>query len=85
MKKRMTSGMSALALLFCLAIPQSVWACPACAGSDDGGTAYLIILGTMILFPFGVAYIVYRLLKHGEAAEKQMVAKFADVSEGSTS
>ena len=83
-KQQIASTISAFTLLLCLSVPQNAWACPACAGNDDGGMAYLIILGTMILFPFGVAYIVYRLLKQGEATEKQMVAKFADVSEGRT-
>ena len=41
-------------------------------------------LGLMILLPFGVTYIVYRLLKQGEANEKQIIAQFADVSEGRT-
>ena len=84
MNKQIAPTISAFALLLCLGAPQSAWACPACAGNDDGGMTYLIILGTMILFPFGVAYIVYRLLKQGEATEKQMVARFANVSEGRT-
>jgi hypothetical protein len=83
-KKKLGVTISAFALLICLGIPQNAWACPACAGNDDGGTAYLIILGSMILLPFGVTYIVYRLLKQGEAHEKQIMAQFADVSEGRT-
>tara|TARA_Y100001934_G_C12303087_1_gene750995 strand:- start:365 stop:622 length:258 start_codon:yes stop_codon:yes gene_type:complete len=76
--------LAAAALCITLSAPQSAWACPACAGNNDGGTTYIIILGLMILLPFGVTYIVYRLLKQGEANEKQIIAQFADVSEGRT-
>ncbi len=46
-----------------LLLPEVAWACPACAGRDGGGTAYLVALGSMILFPFflvGLAGYVIR-------------------------
>ncbi|MDP7039205.1 MAG: hypothetical protein QGI45_08610 [Myxococcota bacterium] len=83
-KKTLGTTISAFALLICLGIPQNAWACPACAGNNDGGNLYLIILGSMILLPFGVTYIVYRLLKQSKVHEERIMAQFANVSEGRT-
>ncbi len=39
-------------------------ACPACAGNDDGGALLNVMLGSMIVFPFGVAAVVYRTIRN---------------------
>ncbi len=61
-------GAAAVAVL-----PSLAQACPACAGRDDGnGLNAAYLLGTMILLPFGVAAIVFRVLKHVEREESAL-------------
>jgi len=50
-----------LATLFCLSaflLPTLSSACPACAGGEGGGIAFFVLLGSMILLPFGVVATV---------------------------
>ncbi|MEE2750786.1 MAG: hypothetical protein VX519_05105 [Myxococcota bacterium] len=57
-------------LLFSLvawAMPAVALACPVCAGREDAGNARVIILGSMIAFPFLILPPVYRLIKKGGA------------------
>jgi hypothetical protein len=43
--------------------PAAAWACPACALRDDGGVAAQVILGAMILLPFGIAGTVFGVMR----------------------
>jgi len=45
---------AALVCLGALLLPSLASACPSCAGGEGGGIAFFIILGSMILLPFGV-------------------------------
>jgi hypothetical protein len=56
--------------LFALLAPAVAAACPQCAGrSDDGGPARWVILAAFVLFPFGVAAVVLRVIRSGESDE----------------
>ena len=37
--------------------------CPYCAGSDGAGYGTVVLLGAMILLPFGITWIVTRAIK----------------------
>lgn len=52
----------ALGALAALA-PALAAACPYCAGRAGGGVATGIILGTFVLLPFLVVWIVYRVIR----------------------
>jgi hypothetical protein len=51
-----------IAFALVLLLPALALACPACAGRNDGFNTFYL-LGSMILLPFGVAGVVYRVLK----------------------
>lgn len=53
----------AAACLALLALPGQAWACPSCAGRDDGGAAKLGFIGAMILFPFFVTAAVVPVIR----------------------
>ncbi len=57
-------------LLAAMLFPSVALACPYCAARDDGGRAQTYLLGSMILFPFGVAWVVRRVLARAEAEER---------------
>ena len=59
--------MAAVAVLLLPAIAE---ACPACAGRDRGGVFYLVMLGSMILFPFVVARVAARAIRNEERREQ---------------
>lgn len=42
-----------------------VLACPTCA-RQDSGWAGIVLLGTLLTLPFGVAFVVFRVVRHGE-------------------
>jgi hypothetical protein len=42
-----------------------VLACPTCA-RQDSGWAGIVLLGTMLTLPFGVAFVVFRVARQGE-------------------
>lgn len=50
----------ACALIVCF--PQLAEACPTCAGKEPGGPARIVALGVMILLPFGIAFVMWRVL-----------------------
>ena len=52
----------AWAAVVALALPASAWACPFCA-RDAAGPAYLVLLGAMILLPFGVVAVLVPYLR----------------------
>jgi hypothetical protein len=61
----------ALVLILALLLPGLVEACPACANRDDGsGFKTVYVMGSMILFPFGVAFAVSRVIKRVTHAER---------------
>lgn len=57
-------------LVAAMLLPSIALACPYCAARDDGGRAQTYLLGSMILFPFGVAWVVRRVLVRAEAEER---------------
>ena len=62
----MTVTARALAMItvaLCVLAPRVAEACPSCAGSNSGGIGWLFILGAMIFLPFGIAYVVYRVIR----------------------
>jgi hypothetical protein len=59
--------MAALRNLFTvllMLVPTVALACPACLGSQNKFTSSLGALGAMILFPFGVVYLVLRAIRN---------------------
>ena len=56
-------GALLLVALILTLIPSVALACPACAGNQEGGTAYFVLLGSMILFPFAVAGVTGLVLR----------------------
>lgn len=54
-----------------LAFPQLAEACPVCAGKEPGGPARIVVLGAMILLPFGIAFAVWRALRGAGHEEDQ--------------
>jgi hypothetical protein len=59
----------AAALLAALvASPALAWACPACAGRS-GQTGVAILLGAMIILPFGVVAAVVRAVRRIERTD----------------
>jgi hypothetical protein len=61
-----------LALLFVLA-PAAAWACPQCASREGAGLGVVLLLGAMILLPFGVFFIVLRIIRRGESREDSLL------------
>ncbi len=51
-------------------LPRLAEACPACAGRGPGGPSRIIALGIMILLPFAIAVIVFRLIRRANAQAK---------------
>lgn len=52
-----------LVLAVSWALPRIAWACPSCAANDDAGTTTLLLIGGMIVLPWIVAWVVYRVVK----------------------
>ncbi len=57
--KRARAAVAALAVL----APSVALACPACVGRDEGGLFTVYAMGAMILFPFVVALVGWRVLR----------------------
>jgi hypothetical protein len=58
----------AIASVLAWAVPAIALACPVCADrNEDSGTAEVVILGAMIVFPFILLPTVARLIKKGGA------------------
>jgi hypothetical protein len=55
--------MKALGLAIVLAVPRLALACPQCAGNEKGGIGAGILIGSMIVLPFVVAGVVYRVIR----------------------
>lgn len=65
-------GRASAAVTFAAVVlaPALAWACPSCAGRNDGGgVAALYLLGSMILLPFAIAAVVVRVIRRAEADE----------------
>jgi hypothetical protein len=60
--------------LLLFALPAIAHACPSCAGREDGGTARIIVLGIMILLPFAIALVVYRVIRGANARARRFDA-----------
>jgi hypothetical protein len=56
------SSKRAIAALAVLA-ESAALACPACAGREDGGMFGVYAMGVMILFPFAVSLVGWRVLR----------------------
>lgn len=63
MSERVASLLTVAVVAALIALPRVAHACPSCAGREDGGYVRFAVLAAMILFPFGIAYIVYRVLR----------------------
>jgi hypothetical protein len=53
-----------LLVLVLVLLPAVAAACPACVGQQSTFSTTLKILGVMILFPFGVVYLVIRAIRN---------------------
>jgi len=58
---------AAAAAALCVMAPRIAQACPSCAGREDGGVGRIVLLGLMIVLPFFIAYIVYRVIRFADA------------------
>ena len=52
-----------------LFVPTIGVACPYCAG-QEGGIGTLVLMASMILLPFGIAGVVYKVIKRVNAREE---------------
>ncbi|MCC6997079.1 MAG: hypothetical protein IT370_20870 [Deltaproteobacteria bacterium] len=59
--------MRRLALLATLALlllaPRLAEACPQCAGRSAGSSLIPYLIGSLVLFPFAVVYVIHRIIK----------------------
>lgn len=46
--------------------PRLAWACPSCAANNDSGGATLLLVGGMIVLPWIVSWVVYRVIKRSK-------------------
>ena len=56
----------ALAALVVLLVPELGWACPACAAREGTNMQTLLVIGSMMMLPFGVAGVVIFLIRKGD-------------------
>ncbi len=56
-------------LMCVLFVPTIGFACPYCAG-QEGGVGTLVLMASMILLPFGIAGVVYKVIKRVNAREE---------------
>lgn len=47
--------------------PAAALACPQCAGREDGGWAQGLMLGSFVLLPFAIVWVVYRFIRSESA------------------
>jgi hypothetical protein len=59
----MRAAVTGVAGLSALLAPGLALACPYCAASQSGGIGLSIALGFFLLLPFGVAGVVYSVLR----------------------
>ena len=52
-------------LIALVLLPRVAFACPSCAGRDNGGVAAGLMIAGMIILPFAVAGVVTYLIRHG--------------------
>jgi hypothetical protein len=65
-RSRAVAPAALLAGLGVLLAPALAAACPYCAAGSNGGTGLSVALGAFLLLPFGVAGVVYSVLRaHG--------------------
>jgi hypothetical protein len=65
-------------LVVAVLLPVASWACPACANRDDGSNGMVTyFLGAMMLFPFGVAAAVVKVIRglNDDAQDADSVSK----------
>jgi hypothetical protein len=46
-------------------LPRLAEACPMCASQQPGGGARIAALGVMMLIPFAIAFLLFRVLRSG--------------------
>jgi len=56
-------------LMLVLFVPTIGYACPYCAG-QEGGMGTLVLMASMILLPFGIAGVVYKVIKRVNMREE---------------
>jgi hypothetical protein len=66
--RRWPAGLAA-GLLGILA-PGVALACPYCAGRAGGGIANGVVIGSFVMLPFLVSWVVYRVVRAGTRAEE---------------
>lgn len=49
--------------------PAMGWACPACAAREGSNTQTLLVIGSMMMLPFGIAGVVIFLIRKGDKSE----------------
>jgi hypothetical protein len=67
-----------LAIAAATLLPRLAWACPQCAGRDGGGVATGVLLGSMILLPFGITAVVVSVIRR---AGKQDLVESGETDE----
>jgi len=55
-----------------VALPALAEACPQCASREGSGMATVFMLGSMILLPFGVFFVVLRVVKRVESRSRAL-------------
>ena len=55
--------MRALAALAAALLPHLAAACPSCAGNSRYDATKLVLLGSLVLLPFAIAGVVWRIVK----------------------
>lgn len=61
MKRLRLAGLALV--LLAVAFAGVAEACPQCAGRQGGGNLIPILIGAIILFPFGVVFVIHRIIK----------------------
>ena len=51
---------------FCVTLPRLAWACPQCAGRNEGGVVRGILIASMMVLPFVITGVVYKVIREGE-------------------
>jgi hypothetical protein len=65
-------ALAALLAVALVALPALAEACPQCASREGSGMATVLMLGSMILLPFGVFFVVLRVVKRVESRSRAL-------------
>lgn len=64
--------LAAVCAAIAVAVPAIAQACPSCAGRNEGGVGRIIVLGIMIILPFAIAGVVYRVIRGANAQAERL-------------